>query len=204
MTDIPIRCICGSFEARLERAGARYGNRVVCYCESCQEFARYLGRENEVLNEHGGSDIYQVSPGRLRILEGSDKLACVHLTEKPTLRWYTSCCNTPLGNTLASNRLPFIGLLTNSIDATDTPGGLDELIGPVRAHVNGSGARGDTTDLGISDSAPLSLYLGFIRLVLGAKLSGDYRKSPLFDPETGKPVVKPTRRDPPFRPGSAR
>ncbi|HKJ16984.1 MAG TPA: DUF6151 family protein [Xanthomonadales bacterium] len=199
MTDIPIRCSCGSFKARVERAGPGYGNRVVCYCDFCQEFARHLGRENEILDEHGGSDIYQVSSGRLKITEGKEHLACVYLTARPILRWYTACCNTPVGNTLGSNKLPFIGLLHNCIDTSAQPGGLDELIGPIVARVNGGSATGDTSHLDIHDSSPLKVYWRFAKTVLPPRITGEHKKSPLFDQETGKPVVKPIRREPPYK-----
>ena len=193
MTDIPVRCSCGSFRARLSNVGPKHGIRVICYCASCQAFARYLGRADEILDPHGGSDIYQVSPGRLEILEGKDQLACVHLTEKPTLRWYANCCKTPIGNTLNTNKLPFIGLLHSCLDSSASPDGLDGLVGPVRAGVNGTDAKGDTSGLDISDSAPLSIYWRFFRLVIGTKLRGEHRKSPLFNRETGRPIVKPIR-----------
>lgn len=196
MTDIPIKCSCGKFRAQLNNAGPRHGCHVVCYCDSCQAFARYLGREDEILDQNGGSEIYQASPGRLEILQGQEQLACVHLTEKPTLRWYADCCKTPIGNTLNTNKLPFIGLLHSCLDASDSPAGLDGLIGPVRARVNGDGAKGDTSGLRISKSAPLSIYWRFAILLLGTKLKGEHKKSPLFDHESGKPIVRPVRARP--------
>jgi hypothetical protein len=193
MTEIRLKCRCDSFRALLHRAGKRHGNRCVCYCADCQAFAKYLGREDEILDRNGGTDIYQASPGRLEILRGIDRLVCVHLTEHPTLRWYTDCCKSPIGNTLNSNRLPFIGLIHSCIDVSNVEGGLDTLIGPVRARVNGSGARGDTRGLNIHRSAPLSLYLRFGRMVIASKLNGEYKRSPFFDRDTGKPIVLPLR-----------
>ena len=193
MTDIPLKCTCGAFRAVVHRSGDGVGNHCVCYCSSCQDFARYLGREDEILNPNGGTEIYQAPPGRIEILKGKEHLACVHLTEKPTLRWYLDCCKTPLGNTLNTIKLPFIGLIHNCIDASGTEGGLDGLLGPVRGHVNGSGAVGDISGLKLHDTAPLSLYWGFFKMLLWARLTGEYKKSPLFNPETGRPIVKPLR-----------
>lgn len=191
MADVPLQCSCGQFRAVVHRAGKRHGNRVICYCRDCQAFAKFLGRQDEILDAHGGTDVYQVSPGRLEILAGIEHLACVHLTEQPTLRWYTDCCRSPIGNTLATSRLPFIGLIHSCIDTSGVEGGLDALIGPVRARVNGGGARGDTSGLDIHDSAPISLYWHFGRMVLASKLSGEWKNSPLFDRQTGRPIVKP-------------
>jgi len=191
MHDVQLKCSCENFRAVLHRAGKGHGNRCICYCADCQAFAHFLGRECEILDRNGGTDVYQASPGRLEILDGLQRLSCVHLTEKPTLRWFTDCCRTPIGNTLNSNTLPFIGLIHNCIDVSGMEGGLDSLLGPVRARVNGGGAKGDTEGLSIHRSAPVSLYWRFGKMVLGAKLTGEHRKSPLFDRETGKPVAEP-------------
>ena len=193
MTDIPVRCSCGSFRAQLNNVGPKHGSHVICYCKSCQAFTHYLGKADEVLDEQGGTEIYQASPGRLEILEGKEHLACVHLTDKPTLRWYADCCKTPLGNTLATSKLPFIGIIHSCLEYSEETSGLDSLIGPVRGRVNGEGAYGDTSGLKISKSSPLSLYWRFIMILLGTKLRGEHKKNPLFDPETGRPVVKPIR-----------
>jgi hypothetical protein len=193
LTDIPLKCTCGAFRAVVHRAGDGLGNHCVCYCADCQNFARYLGRHDEILNPNGGTEIYQVPPGRIEILQGREHLRCVHLTDKPTLRWYLDCCKSPLGNTLNSIKVPFIGLIHSAIDSSEVEGGLDALIGPVRAHVNGKGAVGDTSGLRLYDSAPLSLYVRFAWMVFRARLTGEYRRSPLFDRETGRPIVKPIR-----------
>ena len=83
------------------------GTRVICYCQSCQAFARFLGGTG-ILDAHGGSDILQVSPSHVRITEGIDRLRSMRLTEKGLIRWYTDCCKTPVGNTIGGG-FPFIG-----------------------------------------------------------------------------------------------
>lgn len=196
LTDIPIRCSCGKLQGKLRGASPRSGNHVICHCKDCQNFARYLGRADDVLDKWGGTEVYQASPGRLELTSGVDQLACVHLTEQPTLRWYANCCKTPLGNTLATNKLPFIGLIHAALDASAFPGGLDSVIGPVRARVNGSDATGNTSEIKLYKSAPFGVYLRFFKVLLASKFSGNYRKSPLFDPATGRPVVKPIRSAP--------
>ena len=193
MTDLALKCDCGAFRGVLRRAGPRHGSRVVCYCKSCQAFAHFLGHAETVLDANGGTDVYQVSPGRLEILQGAEKLACVHLTRAPTLRWYADCCRAPIGNTLNTNRLPFIGLIHTCIDSAESPGGLDALIGPVRARLNGESATGDTANLEITEGTPISLYWRFGKLVLMTKLRGEHKRSPLFDRDTGLPIVKPIR-----------
>src|SRR3546814_13709220 len=67
----------------------------------------------------------------LRLDTGRDQLACVHLTDKPMLRWYAACCRLPLFNSHANGKLPFF---TAQFVACD-PATRDRLIGPPRGHL---------------------------------------------------------------------
>jgi len=172
------------------------GHRLVCYCSDCQAFARYLGRADEVLDAHGGTDIYQTSPGRLRIEQGLERLACVRLTENGVLRWYADCCRTPVGNTLADLRIPFVGLIHRFV----VPGNasLDELWGPVRSRVFVRDAIGDRTALdgtNTSEGTPPGAIWSFLKLLVGARLSGTHRPSPFVN-EDGSRRVEPAVLDP--------
>lgn len=109
--DIAIRCSCGTLEGVARDLSPSVGNRVVCYCKDCQAFARYLGRGAEVLDDAGGTDIFQTSPARVSFARGADRLACVRLTRKGPLRWYARCCDTAIGNTAAGPGVPFVGLV---------------------------------------------------------------------------------------------
>jgi len=180
----PLQCRCGSLKGAL--AERRRSNRVICYCRDCQAFAHYLGNANAVLDERGGSDIVQVQPGYLVFTQGVDQLACLRLTPKGLLRWYARCCRTPIGNTLATPKIAFIGLLHACLGAHAAS--LDEAFGPVTAWVNVKGARGDPK--------PRQAGVGkcvwwFVRTAAQARISGEYRRTPLFRPDTGAPVVAP-------------
>src|SRR5688572_12534539 len=102
--DLPVRCSCGTLRAVVRGASGGRGNHVVCYCDDCQSFAHFLERADDTLDAHGGTEIYQMSPARLEIIDGADRLACVRLAPKGLLRWYAACCRTPIGNTLASRQ----------------------------------------------------------------------------------------------------
>jgi hypothetical protein len=47
------------------------GFRFVCYCQDCQAFARFLERP-DVLDPAGGTDIFQMPPGRVKFIAGAD------------------------------------------------------------------------------------------------------------------------------------
>ncbi len=178
----PLRCRCGAIQGSV--ANPRSSNHAVCYCRDCQAFAHYLGRAGEILDARGGSDIVQTQPKNLTFIQGSEQLACLRLTPKGLLRWYSRCCRTPIGNTLATPKLSFIGLLHSCL--TGEGGPLQESFGPVTAWVHTEWARGQprprAEGLGMS-------IAWFLRTTLKARLNGDYRRTPLFHADTGAPIV---------------
>jgi hypothetical protein len=188
--DLPISCSCGSLRGVARGVSPTRGNRVVCYCDDCQSFAHALERADEILDEHGGTDIFQISPARVEITQGREHLACLRLRRGGLLRWYADCCRTPIGNTPPLFQLPFVGLIHSG---NAPPDGLsrDQVMGPIRAGVHGRFAKGDRSKLDAHDRAPLSQLFRFGPLLLMARLRGAQRHSPFFDAATGKPSVRP-------------
>lgn len=184
------RCGCGALEGRAENLSSDDGKRLICYCGDCQAFARYLGQD-AMLDAHGGTDLCQLSPARLRIDKGLDKLACLRLGPKGILRWYTACCKTPIGNTVPTRHLPHIGLVSACIQTEEDGTTLDELLGPVTEGVFGRFAKGDRSTLDAHDKTPLGLILRAIAKLLKRRLRGDHRSTPFFDAETGQPIATP-------------
>lgn len=188
-TDLPIRCKCGTFRGVLHRASSRSGNRGVCYCDDCQSFAHFLGRPEEILDAHGGTEVFQTSPALLEIAAGADRLACVRLTPKGLARWYASCCRTPIGNTLSTGSWPFVGLIRTCLPVDDST--LDSALGPIRQRCMGRFAKGDTSGLDVHDRVPLSLIARIARMLVAWKLRGDRKHSPFFDAASGAPASVP-------------
>jgi hypothetical protein len=187
--DLAIECRCGAVRGIARAISPRVGNRVICYCDDCQAYARHLQNET-MLDANGGTDIFQMSAGRLRFDQGQDRLACLRLTQAGPLRWYASCCKTPIGNTLATRQLPFLGLTHCCMD----PGGqsLDTVLGPVRMRVMARYASGDRSKLiGAHDGFPLSIFAGTAWRLLRWRLAGDHRRSPFFDADSGRPLAEP-------------
>jgi hypothetical protein len=96
----------------LHDAAPKNGTRVTCYCRDCQAYEAFLGRTDDVLNDKGGSDIYQTVPHRFTLETGHEHLAAIRVTDGRLLRWYTRCCQSPLGSTPDTPDLPIMGLLT--------------------------------------------------------------------------------------------
>ena len=154
-------------------------------------FAQFLGQADDVLNAKGGTDIFQLSPARVSLTQGHEHLACMRLTPKGLRRWYASCCNTPIGNTLANAKPPFLGLIHNFTDHTGEGRSRDATAGPVRAHVNGRvGFAGD-------DGQPLGflsktgMLWHSVKLLFGSWIRREHRPSEFFD-DGGAPRVSAT------------
>lgn len=158
----------------------------MCYCRDCQAFARFLGRAADILDAQDGTAVIQTFPGNVTFTEGQAALACMRLSERGLLRWYTTCCNTPVGNTLANYRVSFVSLVHSCLD---TPGeSLNDAFGPVRLRVNTKSARGTVK------SSPLDTILvltGFVARLAAARVTGSYKHTPFFSGRTGTPIVTP-------------
>ncbi len=176
---LPIKCRCGSFRGIARGVSREAGNRLICYCDDCQSFAEFLGRADEILDTHGGTDIFQMSPARLEIVAGKEHLACIRLTPKGVFRWYTDCCKTPVGNTLPTGRIAFVGLIHSCMQT----GGKsrEEALGPVHARINARYAKGDRSELDAHDRVPLSVLVRVVWKLLHWRLRGDRHRSPFFD-----------------------
>jgi hypothetical protein len=180
----PLQCTCGTLKGYVSHP--ERVNRVVCYCRDCQAFAHFLGRAGEILDAKGGTDVIQTIPANVTFTTGKEVLACMRLTEKGLVRWYAKCCNTPIGNTLADYRISFIGLVHSCLRPSDQS--LDDSFGPVRMWSFTKSAKGKVDSHGI---AMIAGILRFTGMVARARISGDYKRTPLFSPGTGAPVTIP-------------
>jgi hypothetical protein len=180
----PLQCRCGILKGYVSHPEAV--NRCVCYCSDCQAFGHFLGRAAEILDGQGGTDVIQTRPANVTFTAGKEALACMRLTEKGLLRWYATCCNTPVGNTLANFRVSFVGLVHNCLDGAG--GSLDDSFGPVRAYVNTKSAKGAVKS---STIGLISAILKLIGLVARARIDGSYKRNPFFFADTGTPIASP-------------
>ena len=53
---VPFRCSCGALRGQIVPYRNERPKRLICYCDDCQAFAKILGRGEDVLDEHGGTD----------------------------------------------------------------------------------------------------------------------------------------------------
>jgi hypothetical protein len=187
--DVPVRCACGAVRGVARGLSPSRGHRVVCYCDDCQAFAHFLGGGEAILDPHGGTDIFQTSSGRLEIDPAQSSVACVRLTPRGPLRWYASCCRTPIANTPPSPQIPFAGLIHSALDFAAIGRSRDEVLGPVRTRIYARFATGDRRRLDAHEGAPLRLFARVLPIALAARLRGD--DSPFFDAATREPIAAP-------------
>ena len=173
-----LRCACGALRGRL--AAPEKCTRIVCYCTDCQAFAHYLDRP-DALDAQGGSCVVIAHPQQLTFTHGVDNLASMSLSEKGMLRWYASCCNTPIGNISRNRKMAFLGVSTACLADPAA-------FGPVRMRSATKSATGEVAPSGIAAVVPI---LGFAHKLLGALVTGSYRRNPFFNAD-GSPVVPPT------------
>lgn len=183
-SDLPFACACGTVSGALIGVGPRRGDRYVCYCADCRDFARYCGRQ-DTLDAAGGSSVYQTRAGRLQIDTGLDRLGCVNLAGKQLLRWFCGDCRTPLFNTMDSGKWPFLSIVTAGCDAEHR----DAVLGPPRGSVFAKMATGP--DVVTPPVAARTMIRRVVARLLADKLTGARKSFPLFDPATGAPIAQP-------------
>lgn len=188
LPDLPLRCKCGHVRGVAHGVSPSSGFRLVCYCKDCRAFARILARP-DVLDAAGGTDIFQMAPGRLKLTAGVDALRCMRFSEK-VLRWYTDCCRTPIANSAVSPRFPLIGLIHSFMDFEACAGSRDETLGPPLCCIHERSASGP-----LPADAPPAAAFGIVTQrasnVHGWWLRGLGRPNPVFDSGTRAPLSTP-------------
>jgi hypothetical protein len=177
-----LSCRCGEVQGVVTNASPQEVNRVVCYCDDCQAFLHQLGRA-DLLNAQGGSDIVQLAPASLSFTRGQDRIAGLRLTPKGLLRWHTTCCNTPVGNTLGP-AIPFVGIVAQTFD--DDAQRADGVFGAPIGAILGKYAIGKAP--AGSTGINLRLLLRAITKVLGWRLRGRTWPHPFFDQQTREQI----------------
>ena len=185
--EIPLQCRCGHVRGVASAIAPSAGFRLVCYCKDCQAFARFLDRP-DVLDAAGGTDIFQMRIGRVKLTEGADALRCLCLSEK-VFRWYSDCCRTPIGNT-AGPSFPVVGLIHSFISSAVNERSRNEMLGPPLCRIFEHSAIGPLPP----HAAPPASFRLFIRRItklFGWWVRGLGRPNPFFDERTKAPRAVP-------------
>lgn len=182
MTDeIKLSCQCGAVEALIHNPSPKTSNHAICYCEDCQAFTRHLGA-SDATDKQGGTELYQTLPCQVEITKGEDKIAVLQLARKGLYRWHTTCCNTPIGNSLGTPKFSFIALVVSNMK-NPQPG-----IGAVQFRYKREQALSPVAE----PSGKLAVFaFRTMKNALRARLNGTWKQTPFFDIKTGRSIVKP-------------
>ena len=186
MNSISLKCKCGAVQGSVSHVSPKVGNHVVCYCDDCQAFARHLSGGIGILDEWGGTRIYQTPPWHISIDKGKEQLQCLRLTPKGLYRWYTGCCNTPVGNTI-SVRFPFVGLFHSFMDKDEQT---ESQLGPIKGYHKLESATGEIPEEIQEVGMPKRTTFNVLWRLIKWKFTGRNQPNPFFDP-SGRSISKP-------------
>jgi len=182
---VKLKCLCGSVQGKLCIVPGSFFH-VHCLCCDCQKFASYLNNKEQILDEYGGSELFQTYPAFMEITAGQDNIGCVQLREKGLYRWHTTCCNMPLANTMTSPKIPFVGVSVKLMQFADKQK-KEELLGRVIMKAFGKYSIGEMP----RDTHP-KFPISYIPKILGFMFKGMFGKknhpSPFFNGK--EPVAK--------------
>lgn len=176
-----LRCKCGAVQGHVDSPGT--SNRVICYCKSCQLFAHYLGNPQAILDRNGGTQVIQIAASRVSLTSGAENLAAIRLTDRGLVRWYASCCDTPIGNTLENYKFSFVGLIHSCLNSQALTPSFGEFV----ARVNTASAVGEPKPTGYG---LVKTFARILAIVIPKRLSGEFRITPFFS-RSGVPVARP-------------
>ncbi|MBO9444580.1 DUF6151 family protein [Ruegeria sp. R14_0] len=175
-TDTPFTCSCGTLHGRITAEGVKRGTHVVCYCHDCRATQLYFGQPDPA---PGPVEVLQTLPEEIVFDGGIEHLALMQLSPKGMLRWYASCCNAPIATTSRTPKFPFVGFIVHRIP---DPRGL----APITTRGFVPTGHGKQTHEKLGPAA-----YGLLTRVAKSRLSGSWKRSPFFDPETAEPVAEP-------------
>ncbi|MBN21482.1 MAG: hypothetical protein CL678_09375 [Bdellovibrionaceae bacterium] len=184
---VKLECFCGKLKGTLQVASNKPSFHVECLCCDCQNFAAYLKQENRILDKYGSTELFQTYPSYIEFSEGSEQIACVKLTEKGLMRWYASCCNSPIANTMSSSKIPFAGISVKLMKF-ESETEKESTLGPVIMKAFAKYAIGSKPQ-GSIDRFPLSFIPKILTFMAKGFLGRKYTPHPFF--KQGTPVSLP-------------
>ncbi|APE42934.1 hypothetical protein BOO69_05475 [Sulfitobacter alexandrii] len=175
MTRAPLdlTCTCGQIEGHLRNFSPRMGTHAECFCKDCRAAELYLHQPDPA---PGAVGVFQSTPDHLILTKGSEHLAVFSFGEKNLLRWYASCCGTPLFNTPRDPRMSFVAIRTAAIADTAA-------LGPVTAQAFIPAGNDKTRHKGI-----IRLVGAAVARIALRRITGRWRDNPLFDTDSATPV----------------
>ncbi len=182
---VNLRCKCGTVKGNLNVVPGDFFH-VHCLCCDCQSFAKHLNNSANILDEHGGSELFQTYPAYMEITEGHENIRCMQLKPKGLYRWHTACCNMPLANTMGKSNVPFVGISVKLMQF-ESEQEKRETLGPVTMKAFGKYAIGEAPK-DVHPTFPLSYMPKILAFMIKGKFLKKYTPHPFFNDKT--PIAK--------------
>jgi hypothetical protein len=177
-----IQCQCGALQGQL--AQPQRAVRGVCYCKDCRAYVSHLDKGAQALDSLGGMEFVATQAKYLSFTAGLENLACLSLSDQGALRWYATCCNTPIGNTARDWKLPCLGLVHTCLKADEAA--FERAFPRLQMRVSTESAFAPPPGMRLRTLVTL---MGFIPSVMMGRLNGSYKSTPFFNSATGAAVL---------------
>jgi hypothetical protein len=187
--DVAVACTCGLVTGVVRGVSAANSRRLACMCDDCQVYAHYLGRADEILDPHGGTDLSYATQNRVSISTGRDRLRAVRLYETGVLRVYAGCCRTPVAH-LPSPKIAFVGIPHLFLRCGAGGQSRDAILGPLVHRLQGRYCRGELPK-GAHSGTPLGLWTRAMVRVAWDTACNRQQPSPFHEAGSYSPVVVP-------------
>ena len=151
MPDLPLQCSCGAVRGTVRDVTPSSVFHFVCHCADCRTFLRHIGRGKDLLTRHGGTGVVHSTPARVTLTEGHDQVGLIRLSPRGLLRFYATCCHSPLGSMLDKPSTPLVSLSRAAL-----PADADPHLGPPIG-IRARSATGDRSTLEAADKVPLGV-----------------------------------------------
>ncbi|RYZ79364.1 MAG: hypothetical protein EOP04_27895 [Proteobacteria bacterium] len=185
--NLAIECQCGKVKGIVKDTDSSTGPRIICLCDDCQAAAHWLGNAQRELDANGGTDITPILPSQVMITTGLSHLKSFLLTEKGSLRWYTECCRSALGNTDRQGKVPYVGFKSNRL--RNPEGRLEDALGPIIGYIQGKYGIPPLPP-GTPKSFSLATMFPYIGFMVKGYFKSAGRPHPLFTTDH-KPISEP-------------
>jgi hypothetical protein len=188
--DVPLSCTCGAVAGIVRGVTPANSRRLSCMCDDCQAYAQYLGRADEILDRHGGTDLSYATQNRVEVVAGSEQLRGVRLYPAGILRVYSACCRTPVAH-VPSPKMAFVGIPHLFMRSRAAGITRDEVLGPLVLRLQGRYCRGEMPE-GAHPGTPLGPWAKAMGQVVWDSMRGRQRPSVFHEASSNSPAVPVT------------
>ncbi len=167
-------CKCGRLRGEITDVSPSAYTNVICHCQDCRAAYTHLG-----LADPAKVGILQTTQDRVHVTEGGENLRVFRHSPKGALRWYATCCDTPLFYTPVKARLVHVGVNTDRLDA---PEALPDA--KVEGFIPQPGGK-------VKHKGAARMVTRMVSRMAAKNLSGEWRGSPFFEEDGTTPKVPP-------------